>query len=208
MREGKWPGRRGELLFRIKQEVTGLRWHRCLTVRWQETTVEPEKGKNGPEDGLLFSSSEPNGSSCWHLWPSDQTPRVMCSGRPPLFHTGCPATPTPAPSHNFRLWEVKMWSRMKVLFAEAPSGLKAAEKPEGLTRIHLSPPESWRTRLVPNSSACPAHPWWFLVITLPLSPSQPVANLVWILNVAFLLPCHVTFLTSSTDLTQVFKQRI
>lgn len=63
--KGRWPETRGDWLFRIKQEVMGQRRYRCLTVKWQETTVGPESRKKDPEVWFLFCPTEPVQSSCF-----------------------------------------------------------------------------------------------------------------------------------------------
>lgn len=115
----------------------------------------------------------------WETWPWGWTP-VLClraqQGQPsPQRHGSCAQVDhlsfildDPLRQLQFRhtifpIFANGRWrgrQALKVSFSEAPpSGLKAAEKPEVLTGNHLSPPESWRRRLVPTSSAYPAHPW-------------------------------------------------
>lgn len=87
----------------------------------------------------------------------------------------------------FNLWEAKASSKRKVLFAkDPPSGLKAAEKPDVLTWIHL---------LHHSGVDCSNKLCTFC--TLLFSYSLFVLHsllhtcVLWILRMAFVLPCDL-----------------
>lgn len=141
--KGKWGQTRGDLLFRIKQEVVGQRRYRCLTVKWQEITVEPENSLKRPlgSTSVLCHTAQQN-QLLAPLSPSTD-PDPKCQGSCAQAHQLSFIPEVPLRELQFchiifNLWEAKASSRMKVLFAkDPPFGLKAAEKPDVLTWIHL-----------------------------------------------------------------------